>query len=331
MHAPDQIAAAVFTVTGEASFQALALETFRYQYAQVEVYRRYADALGRTPATVSQLRDIPFLPVGFFKTHPVIAANRAPAITFSSSGTTGQVPSQHRVADISLYEQSFQRGFERCYGSPAGYCILALLPSYLERGGSSLVYMADRLIRESGHPDSGFYLDQYAALRQKLLALRQQGQKTILLGVTHALLELAEQYPVEFPSLIVMETGGMKGKRKELIREELHQHLCQAFGVTHIHSEYGMTELLSQAYSPGEGLYAAPPWMNILIRETNDPLSWRTDGKTGGISIIDLANLYSCSFIATQDLGRLHPDGHFEVLGRFDDAEARGCNLLAGN
>ncbi|MFN8155193.1 MAG: acyl transferase [Bacteroidia bacterium] len=327
----EQIASELFQSGDNIPFQDLALNVYRYQYQSVEVYRRYADAIGRTPDKVKTLEDIPFLPVRFFKTHDVISAGKTPEIIFTSSGTTGQVVSRHCVAEVELYEHSFLNGFKRFYGEPSHYCILALLPSYLERGGSSLVYMAETLIRRSGHPDSGFYLDQYAALHRKLELLKQSGQKTILLGVTYALLDLAEQFPLEFQELIIMETGGMKGRRKELIREELHEILGKAFGVTAIHSEYGMTELLSQGYSAGGGIYKAPGWMKILIRDANDPFSWRSDGKTGGISIIDLANLYSCSFIATQDLGRLYPDGRFEVLGRFDDAEMRGCNLMIGS
>lgn len=327
----EPIASEIFQAGENIPFQDLALKIYRYQYQSVAVYRRYAEVIGRTPDKVNALDDIPFLPVSFFKTHNIISEGKEPEIIFSSSGTTGQVVSRHCVAETTLYEQSFLRGFERCYGDPSQYCILALLPSYLERGGSSLVYMAEVLIRRSQHPDSGFYLDQYEALSRKLKSLKQIGKKTILLGVTYALLDLAEQFPLDFPDLIIMETGGMKGRRKEMIREELHEILRKAFGVPTIHSEYGMTELLSQGYSTGNGIYTTPPWMHILIRDVNDPFSWRTDGKTGGISIIDLANLYSCSFIATQDLGRLHADGSFEVLGRFDDAELRGCNLMIGS
>lgn len=327
----EQIASEIFQAGENIPFQDLALNVYRYQYRSVDVYHRYADAIGRTPDKVNTLDDIPFLPVSFFKNQEIISAGKIPEIIFSSSGTTGQVVSRHCVAEVSLYEQSFLRGFKRLYGDPSQYCILALLPSYLERGGSSLVYMAETLIRRSGHPDSDFYLNQYEALSRKLESLKQSGQKTILLGVTYALLDLAEQFPLEFPELIIMETGGMKGKRKEMIREELHEQLSRAFGAATIHSEYGMTELLSQAYSKGKGIYTTPPWMKILIRDANDPFSWQKEGKTGGVNIVDLANLYSCSFIATQDLGRMHTDGSFEVLGRFDDAEMRGCNLMIGS
>ncbi len=327
----EQIASELFQAGENIPFQDLALNVYRYQYQSVEVYRRYADAIGRTPDKVNTLEEIPFLPVSFFKTHEIIADGRSPEIIFTSSGTTGQVVSRHCVAEVWLYEQSFLRGFERFYGNPSDYCFLALLPSYLERGGSSLVFMADHLIRRSGHPDSGFYLDQYDALHRKLEMLKQSGQKTVLLGVTYALLDLAEQFPMNFPELIIMETGGMKGRRKEMIREELHEQLSRAFSAAAIHSEYGMTELLSQAYSKGKGIYTTPPWMKILIRDANDPFSWQKEGKTGGVSIVDLANLYSCSFIATQDLGRIYSDGTFEVLGRFDDAEMRGCNLMIGS
>ena len=249
-------------------------------------------------------------------------------VVFSSSGTTGQVQSKHLVTDLGLYEESFNSAFQQFYGDPKDSCILALLPSYQEREGSSLIYMVDALIAQSQHPNSGYFLHNNEGLYQTLLNLQQQHQKTILIGVTYALLDFIEEYKLEFPELIIMETGGMKGKRKEMVREELHELLMAGFGVPAIHSEYGMTELLSQGYSYGQGIFNAPPWMRIVLRDTNDPLSLIQNKQTGGINVIDLANLNSCSFIATQDLGKTYPDGSFEVLGRFDNADIRGCNLL---
>jgi hypothetical protein len=240
--------------------------------------------------------------------------------------------SRHLVTDLSIYGQSYLQGFSHFYGKPEEFCILALLPSYLEREGSSLVYMADDLIKKSAHPESGFYLHNYAELKTKLEQLKEKKQKTILLGVTYALLDLAEQFPemrtISWDGLAIMETGGMKGKRKEMVREELHEILCRGFGLKTIHSEYGMTELLSQAYSKGDGIFFCPPWMQIMIRDTNDPFSYLAKGRTGGINVMDLANINSCSFISTQDLGKKHSDNSFEVLGRFDNSDVRGCNLL---
>jgi hypothetical protein len=238
------------------------------------------------------------------------------------------VTSRHLVTDVSWYEESFRTGFELFYGPISNYTIFALLPSYLERGDSSLIYMVEDLIKQSNDPASGFFLYNHDELYHQLKKQQQQQKPTVLIGVTYALLDLIEQYQINFPGLIVMETGGMKGRRKEMIREDLHTQLCKGFGVNAIHSEYGMTELLSQAYSTGNGIFNCPPWMRILIRDTNDPLSLLENGKAGGINIIDLANINSCSFIATQDLGQIHPDGSFEVLGRFDNADIRGCNLL---
>lgn len=284
--------------------------------------------LGIHPDAVSTVAAIPYLPISFFKTHEIVSHTNPAEITFSSSGTTGMVTSKHLVTDVSVYDQSFTLAFEQFYGKIENTCFLALLPSYLEREGSSLIYMVDALIRDSKHPDSGYFLHNHKDLYHKLNELKTSGQKTILIGVTYALLDFIEKYKIDFPGLIVMETGGMKGKRKEMVREELHELLQEGFGVPAIHSEYGMTELLSQAYSKGEGIFACPPWMKILLRDTNDPLSLIDHNRTGGINVIDLANLNSCAFIATQDLGRLFPDGSFEVLGRFDNADIRGCNLL---
>ncbi len=320
----------IFSVNNEKDFERLALEVFRFQYAHNTVYRRFADALDRKPHAVQTIGDIPFLPIELFKTHRVVCGDFKPEAVFLSSGTTGATTSRHYVKSLGLYEKSFLQGFQRFFGKPEKYVVLALLPSYLERTGSSLVYMADRLIRLSGKEESGFYLNDYKALAGRLLRLKQQKKPVILLGVTYALLDLAEQFPIDFPELMVMETGGMKGRRREMVRDELHGILRRAFGVEKIFSEYGMTELLSQAYSRGNGLFTTPPWMKVLMRDVNDPLSYVPEGKSGGINVIDLANLYSCSFIATQDLGKRHSPGGFEVLGRFDNSDVRGCNLLVG-
>ncbi len=320
----------ILSVNNEKDFNSMALEVFRYQYGHNAVYRKYADYLGCNPNRVGHPLQIPFLPIDFFKTHTVVSENDTPEVTFTSSGTTGMSFSKHLIADLSVYEKSFIKGFNLFFGSPSQYVILALLPSYLERNGSSLVYMAEKLIAESGFSESGFYLDEYEQLSNVLTRLKTEKKKTILLGVTYALLDLAEQFPIKFPGLIVMETGGMKGRRKEIVRQELHQKLTAAFGVEKIYSEYGMTELLSQAYSKGYGLFATPPWMKVLIRDTNDPFTYLPENRSGGVNVIDLANINSCSFIETKDLGKIHPNGRFEILGRFDNSDVRGCNLLVG-
>ena len=318
----------IFSINNENQFEEIALELFRYQAEKVEVYAGFLKALSVNFTSINRMEDIPLLPIQFFKTHKIISNEKKTELIFNSSATTGVVTSNHYVADINSYRNSFRKGFNFFYGDPSQYCILALLPSYLEREGSSLVFMADDLIKQSKHPESGFYLTNYKELSEKLKLLCDQKQPTILLGVTYALLDIAEKYPFQFPELIIMETGGMKGKRKEMVREELHHILQNAFGVKHIHSEYGMTEMLSQAYSQGNGIYQTSPWMKILIRDMNDPKNYLKTNSTGGINVIDLANIYSCSFIATQDLGKLHDDGSFEVLGRFDNTDLRGCNLL---
>lgn len=305
---------------------------FRYQAANNSVYQQYLNTLGVTIEQVQNIHQIPFLPIELFKSHRLISGLDREQMTFTSSGTTGMQQSKHFVTDLSLYETSYRKAFELFYGNISDYCILALLPSYLEREGSSLIYMAEDLIKRSGNVHSGFYLHNHTELLDTLTQLEERQQKTILLGVTYSLLDLAELYtsqqrkPLKYT--LIMETGGMKGKRKEMIREELHQLLCTRFGVSNIHSEYGMTELLSQAYSKGDGKFVCPPWMRILIRETNDPFSFQAENKTGGINVIDLANVNSCAFIATQDLGKTFNDGTFEVLGRFDVSDIRGCNLL---
>ncbi len=320
----------IFSIQTEGDFVQAALQTFGYQYQHNQVYQRFCTLLGRTPDKVRQLTDIPFLPIEFFKSEAVYCGNERPTTVFTSSGTTGSQTSRHYVKDLAIYQQSFRQGFADFYGNIEEYTVLALLPSYLERTGSSLITMVADLIERSGSADSGFYLNEHDLLAEKLTALDRSGRKVLLIGVSFALLDLVEKYRFQLKNTIVMETGGMKGRRKELIREELHAILCEGFGVEHIHSEYGMTELLSQAYSGGSGLYESVRWLKVLIRDTNDALSYQRPLKTGGINLIDLANIHSCSFIATQDLGRLHPDGKFEVLGRFDNADIRGCNLLIG-
>ncbi|MEJ5960635.1 acyl transferase [Pedobacter immunditicola] len=318
----------IFTINSVAAFEAQAVAIFKQQAENCAVYKSYLYHLGIEPARINQVEAIPYLPISFFKTHEVLSDNRKPEIVFSSSGTTGMVQSKHLVTDVKVYEDSFNKTFAQFYGNIEDTCLLALLPSYLERDGSSLIYMVDALLKQSKHPESGYFLHNYEELYKTLQQLQLAGQKTILIGVTYALLDFLEAFPLNFPELIVMETGGMKGKRKEMVREELHEVLKGGFGVSAIHSEYGMTELLSQAYSAGEGIFNCPPWMKVVLRDTNDPLSLLKNKQTGGINVIDLANINSCSFIATQDLGRLHPDGSFEVLGRFDHADIRGCNLL---
>jgi hypothetical protein len=284
--------------------------------------------LGKTPERVNTVADIPFLPIQFFKTKRIYFGRQLPEAIFTSSGTSGMSTSHHYVRDLSIYKNSFRMGIHEFYGDIREYCILALLPSYLEREGSSLIYMVQDLISMSQHPDSGFYLHNLDELAEKLQRLDDSGTKIILLGVSFALVDLASQYSLSLKNTVVMETGGMKGKRKEMIRGELHTLLQTGLGVSTIHSEYGMTELLSQAYSTGNGLFKTPPWMRILVRDMEDPFTIQPPEKTGGINVIDLANIYSCSFIATQDLGKMHREGTFEILGRFDHSDIRGCNLM---
>lgn len=309
-------------------FETVALEVFRFQYAHCCIFNQWCRLLGVRLSNVNRPDDIPFLPVEFFRTHKITTLRHEAQVVFTSSGTTSSMTSRHWVADALLYEESYMNSFRLFYGNPTQYAILALLPSYLERGGSSLVTMADGLIRSSDRPESGFYLHDLERLRNTLQELRDNGTPTLLIGVTYALLDMAEAFPVHFPQLIVMETGGMKGRRKEMVRAEVHKRLMQGFGVATIHSEYGMTELLSQAYSKGGGIFECPPWMQVMIREINDPFCYAAEGKSGGINIIDLANLYSCAFIAVQDIGRLAGNRQFEVLGRFDNSQLRGCNLM---
>lgn len=318
----------IFTISNQKQFEKIALKVFRFQYENNLVYREFCDFLKTDVQKVKSIQQIPFLPIQFFKSHSVISTTNPIQTTFTSSGTTGMITSKHLVTDVSIYEESYRKGISQFYGTIEDYVILALLPSYLERQGSSLIHMVEDLIQLSKQNESGFYLHNYDELIAKLIQLDQSGQNVILIGVTYALLDLIENHSFQLENTIIMETGGMKGKRKEMIREELHQQLCQGFGVNAIHSEYGMTELLSQAYSLGEGIFECPSWMQIFVRDTEDALSYVKEGKTGGINIIDLANINSCSFIATQDLGKKYSNGSFEVLGRFDHSDIRGCNLM---
>ena len=324
----NKATASIFTIQNSSDFDQLALDTYRFQFEYNQVYHAFCNYLKRTPERINSRTEIPFLPIEFFKTKKIISSKKEPEAIFTSSGTTGSVVSKHLVTDIELYQKSFSKGFQSFYGPIQDYCILALLPSYMERDGSSLIYMAEHLIKESNHPNSGFYLYDFDALKETLLELESENQKTLLLGVSFALLDFCEAHPMQLKNTIIMETGGMKGRKKELIRAQLHHLLKDGFGVNEIHSEYGMTELLSQAYSIGGGKFKCPPWMKVLARNTEDPLTLQQNEKTGGLNIIDLANKNSCSFIATQDLGRVYQDGSFEVLGRFDNADVRGCNLM---
>jgi len=318
----------IFNITSKEGFDTLALQVFKYQFENNKVYRSFCDLLYKHPSDVKNIEDIPFLPIQFFKTHSVLSSTAKPVVSFASSGTTGSVTSKHHVTDLSIYEKSYLKGFKHFYGGIEDYAVLALLPSYLEREGSSLIYMVDDLIKKSKHSESGFYLNNLEEISNRLEVLDKSGQKVLLIGVSFALLDLIEKYEFQLQNTIVMETGGMKGRRKEIIRPELHQLLKDGFGISNIHSEYGMTELLSQAYSIGDGVFECPSWMKILTRDTEDPLSIQGVNKTGGINVIDLANINSCSFIATQDLGKVYQNGSFEVLGRFDNSDIRGCNLM---
>ena len=318
----------IFTIASKKEFEKTTLKVFRHQYDNNAVYRDFCTFLKKDKHNVKSVREIPFLPIQFFKSHDVVSSTDPIQETFTSSGTTGMVTSRHLVTDLNYYEQSFRRAFSQFYGNIEDYAVLALLPSYLEREGSSLIYMVEDLIEGSNNPDSGFYLHNYDELITKLTALDKAGQNVLLIGVTYALLDLVEKQSFDLKNTIIMETGGMKGRRKEMIREELHGVLCNGFGVSKIHSEYGMTELLSQAYSLGDGIFECPLWMDIFVRDTEDALSYIDYGKTGGINVIDLANINSCSFIATQDLGKKYPNQSFEVLGRFDNSDIRGCNLM---
>ena len=320
---------AIFNIQSSAEFEALALEVFRFLFESNIVYRSFCDLLYKHPSDVKQIKDIPFLPIQFFKSHKVLSSQNKTEKLFTSSGTTGNKTSTHYVVDLSLYQESYLKGFHHFYGNIEDYVVLALLPSYLEREGSSLIYMVDDLIKKSNHPESGFYLNNLKDLSETLNNLEAKGQKTLLIGVSFALLDMVEQFQFNLKHTIIMETGGMKGRRKEIIRQELHDRLKTGFGINQIHSEYGMTELLSQAYSQGSGIFECPPWMKVFTRDTEDALTLTPPNKTGGINIIDLANFNSCSFIATQDLGKVSESNRFEIIGRFDNSDIRGCNLMA--
>jgi len=326
----NQLKNTIFSIQPDANFNEVALEIFRYQYKNNAVYHEFVSALKIDIGQINNYHNIPFLPIEFFKTRKVICDEPADLQYFSSSGTTGISSSRHYYLCTDMYEQSFTLAFQQFYGEISDYTILALLPSYLERRGSSLIFMVDSLIRKSKSSKSGFFLDNLKKLAREIKKLDVAGRKTLLIGVSFGLLDLIEQHQFNLNNTIVMETGGMKGRRRELVREELHAKLKKGFGVDTIHSEYGMTELFSQAYSAGKGIFKSPSWMKVLVRDVNDPLTFPGNDKTGGINVIDLANLHSCSFIATQDLGKTRDDGTFEVLGRFDNSDIRGCNLLVG-
>jgi len=318
----------IFNLHNSKEFEKMALEIFQFQANNNLVYKEFLTYLQTDIPSVKNISEIPFLPIQFFKSHKVFSSEESIQRIFLSSGTTGNEQSKHFVTDLSIYEESFTKGFEHFYGPIEDFVVLALLPSYMERDGSSLIYMVNDFIQKSKNEKSGFYLNNLEELAQNLEELDKNNEKVLLIGVSFALLDLVEKYKFQLKNTIVMETGGMKGRRKELIREELHQILRDGFGVENIHSEYGMTELLSQAYSKGNGIFECPPWMKILTRDTEDALTVLPEGKSGGINIIDLANSNSCSFIATQDLGKTYPNGLFEVLGRFDNSDIRGCNLM---
>ncbi len=317
-----------FQVDGEAAFAELAMELFSLHAAHNPVYREYLSTLRIRPEGVNSVAEIPCLPIGFFRNRQVLLHGLEATLQFTSSGTTGATTSKHFVPWPELYERSFTASFSGEYGRPSRWRILALLPAYLERPGSSLVYMVEKLIAQSGDVQSGTWLHDLDGLAELLKQGEMDGVQTLLIGVPFALLDLAEKHAMPLRRTVILETGGMKGRRPEMVREELHRILEQTFSVEHVHSEYGMTELLSQAWSQGEGIYRCPPWMRVLARDVNDPFSRVANGRTGGIDIIDLCNIASCPFISTQDLGRMHADGSFEVLGRFDHSDLRGCNLL---
>jgi hypothetical protein len=310
-----------------ANFFSKALSLMQYQAQNNMVYNEWVRSMKVQLDTVQSLDEIPFLPIHFFKTHAIFSGRECPAFHFESSGTTQDIVSKHFVKELSVYEQSFMQCFQQFYGSPKDYCILGLLPSYLERQHSSLVYMTDYLIQASANPSSGFYLYDFKKLNETLAALENTHQKTLLIGVSYALMDFVDAYPQKLNHTIVMETGGMKGRKQELTKPALHAYLADGFGVQHIHSEYGMTELLSQAYSKGDGIYTCPPWMKVLVADESDPTALNATGR-GVLHIIDLANVNSCAFIATEDIGMVYPDGSFEVQGRLDQSARRGCSLL---
>jgi hypothetical protein len=322
----------IFTAN-EDNFNSISLEVFQFQYQNNAIYRQYCNSLKIDSQKIISIQQIPFLPIQFFKTHKITTTDFEAEVIFESSGTTQTINSKHLVKDISLYKKSFNEAFRLFYGDPADWCIVALLPSYLERNNSSLVMMADSLIKQSSHQQTGLYLNEWKQLLNTLTELEKQQQKTLLIGVTFALIDFAELCSFPLHHTVIMETGGMKGRREEMTRERVHEILSNSFQLKKIHSEYGMTELLSQAYSKGDGIFNCPPWMKILLREEDDPFAIHAADATktisGAINVIDLANIYSCSFIATEDAGKLYPDSSFEVLGRLDNTDIRGCSLLA--
>lgn len=318
----------IFNLHSNNEFEKMALGIFQFQAENNLVYKEFLTHLNVDIQSIDKIEKIPFLPIQFFKSHKIISSEAIVQRIFLSSGTTGSENSKHFVTDLTIYEESFTKGFEHFYGPISAFTVLALLPSYLERDGSSLIYMVNDFIQKSKNEKSGFYLNNLEKLTQNLVELDKNNEKVLLIGVSFALLDLVEKHKFKLKNTVVMETGGMKGRRKELIRDELHQILRKGFEVENIHSEYGMTELLSQAYSKGNGIFECPPWMKILTRDTEDALTILPEGKSGGINVIDLANINSCSFIATQDLGKTYPNGTFEVLGRFDNSDIRGCNLM---
>ena len=318
----------IFNIKDEQEFEEVSLRVFKHQFTNNKVYRSFCDLLYIHPSELTKVEQIPFLPIQFFKTHKVISLTETIQEIFTSSGTTESVTSKHYISDLSLYKESYQKGFNHFYGDIENYTILALLPNYLERNGSSLAFMVDDLIQKSNKPKSGFYLNNLKDLSETLTKLDRQGEKVLLIGVSFALLDLVEEFQFNLNNTIIMETGGMKGRRKEMIRDELHSVLKRGFGVDQIHSEYGMTELLSQGYSKQNGVFDCPPWMKILTRDIEDALTIQQPNRTGGINVLDLANYNSCSFIATQDLGKVYQNGSFEIIGRFDSSDIRGCNLM---
>jgi len=318
----------IFKVQTEEHFDKMALYIFRYQAKNNSIYQHFLSYLNIDIEKIQSVNQIPFLPIQFFKSHKILSSKERIQEIFLSSATSGAIQSKHYVCNLKLYEKSYLEGFKYFYGAIENYTVLALLPNYLERKGSSLIYMVNDLIAKSKSRDSGFYLRNISELSEKLIQLDKQNKKVLLIGVSFALLDLLDFKRFNLKNTIIMETGGMKGQRKEMIRNELHENLCSGFGVSKIHSEYGMTELLSQAYSKGNGIFETPPWMQVMTRDTEDALTILPTGKTGGLNVIDLANINSCSFIATQDLGKTHSNGTFEILGRFDNSDIRGCNLM---
>lgn len=318
----------IFQIQASEDFKSMALKVFKFQFENNTVYRSFCDLLYKHPSDVNHLEEIPFLPIQFFKSHNVLSSTKPLEKIFTSSGTTGNITSKHYLTDLKIYEESFKKGFQQFYGNIEAYVILALLPSYLDREGSSLIYMVKHMIKDSKHAESGFYLNNLSELNDILIRLDGSGQKILLIGVSFALLDLVESHSYKLENTIIMETGGMKGRRTELVRDELHSLLKQGFGVQNIHSEYGMTELLSQGYSKGKGVFECPPWMKIFTRDPEDALTLLPSQKIGGVNVIDLANINSCSFIATQDLGKVYLNGSFEIIGRFDSSDIRGCNLM---